>query len=234
MINNKGKNQSFGSTLNLARRGNTSFFEFDIKKWTKKTLIRLACCGLIFLVLFTLKLIDSSSTNRMVEAIHYRLNQEITLKGSYQQALKIKDAIVARGSRALAVLNLDTRFSRQLILPMDGTISVFFNETIPSSGKVSKGIIIEGEAGQSIVAADDGVIIEKVSNMNAGHSLIIKHKGDILTVYKNMAISNVEVNQKVNKGDVIGENNDRLLFEIWNKKEPIDPLELLDVNQSKL
>ena len=234
MINNKGKSQFSGVSLNFTKRTNAPFLEFDIKKWAKKTLIRLSCCGMIFLVLLTLKLINTSTTDRMLEAVHYRLNQEITIKGTYQQALKIKDSVAVRGSRALAVLNIETRFSRQLILPMDGTISVFFNETIPSSGKVSKGIIIEGDAGQSIVAADDGVVLEMVSNMNVGYSLIIKHKGDILTVYKNMAKSNVELNQKVNKGDVIGENGNKLLFEVWNKKDPVDPLEFLDVSQSKL
>ena len=234
MINNRGKSQFSGISPNLARRTKAPFFEVDIKKWTKKTLIRIACCGLIFLMLFVLKLFDTATTQKVVEEVHYRLNQEVSLKDTYQQVLQFKDKVANGGSRALAVLNLETRFSRKLLLPMNGTISVFFNGTIPTSGKVSKGILIEGEEGQSIVAADDGVVIELVSNMNVGYSLIIKHKGDILTVYKNMGRSNVEINQKVSKGDVIGQSTERLLFEVWNKKDPVDPLEFIDVNQSNL
>ncbi len=234
MINNKGKDQPSGYFLNFTRKTNVPYFEFDFKKWSRKTLIRLVCCCLIFLMLFTFKAIGSPATEKLIESVNYRLNQRITFADAYQQAIGIKNAVEERGTRALAVLNLEARFARSLILPMNGTISVFFNETIPASGKTSKGIIIEGQEGQSIVAADDGVVLEIVSNPNTGDSLIIKHKGDILTVYKNMAKSNAEINQSVNKGEIIGESGDKLIFEVWNKKDPVDPLEFIDVDQSKL
>lgn len=234
MINNKGKDQYPGISLASMRKTNVPYFDFDIKKWTQKTMIRLICCCLIFLMLFALKAIGGPTTEKVIETVQYRLNQRITFADAYQQAIAFKNTIEERSNRAVAVFNLETRFTRRLILPMSGTISVFFNETIPASGKPSKGIIIEGREGQKIMAADDGVVLEIVSSPSSGYSLIIKHKGDILTVYKNMANSDAVINQRVSKGDIIGESGEKLVFEVWNKKDPVDPLEFIDVDKSSL
>jgi hypothetical protein len=233
MMNNRAKGQLSGLSQSFLRK-NRPLFELDIKKWGRRTLLRAICCCGIIILLFSLKLIGTSAADRITEEVAFRLRQEITYKDILDRAMLFREAITNRGGQLLEVMNLEAGLTRRLILPMEGTISVLFNEKIPASGKVSRGILIEAEGIQNVLAADDGVVIEQAPSLNEGQSIIIKHRGDILTAYKNMSSSRVELNQRVSKGDVIGESKESIIFEVWDKKEPVDPLDFIDLDKSKL
>jgi septal ring factor EnvC (AmiA/AmiB activator) len=75
--------------------------------------------------------------------------------------------------------------------------------------------------------------VKKIFNVPYGGKAIIVRHGEYLSVYSNLSNVNVKVGQFVNTGDNLGtvmkqvDNTLVLHFEIWNEKEPENPLNWL-------
>ncbi|MBC7196833.1 MAG: peptidoglycan DD-metalloendopeptidase family protein [Deferribacterales bacterium] len=75
--------------------------------------------------------------------------------------------------------------------------------------------------------------VKKIFNVPYGGRAIIIRHGEYLSVYSNLSEVNVKVGQLVNAGDNLGsvmkqtDNTLVLHFEIWNEKEPENPLDWL-------
>ncbi len=72
--------------------------------------------------------------------------------------------------------------------------------------------------------------IKKIFNVPYGGKAIIIRHGEYLSVYSNMRNVNVKLGQNVNTGEILGDvikqpdNTYILHFEIWNEKEPENPM----------
>ena len=112
----------------------------------------------------------------------------------------------------------------------------------PSSGRIienfseprSSGLVFDGKPGDPVLAAADGkVIFSGLGPRGYGNLIIIKHVGDLLTVYAHNRKLLVKEGQQVRRDQPVAELGDsgtdkpKLHFEIRRQGRPIDPLALL-------
>jgi lipoprotein NlpD len=112
----------------------------------------------------------------------------------------------------------------------------------PSSGKViqgfaeprSLGLSIDGRPGDAVNAAADGrVIFSGPGPRGYGNLVIVKHEGDLVSVYAHNRSLLVKEGQTVKRGQRIAELGDsgtdrpKLHFEIRKQGKPVDPARLL-------
>ena len=100
------------------------------------------------------------------------------------------------------------------------------------SKNINDGIDFTAQAGTKVVAADTGLVATVTEDINQIAIVVLKHPGNILTVYANLTNIKVSTNQNVNRGDILGEIPDGdppyLHFEIREGFESVDPLEYLN------
>ena len=120
------------------------------------------------------------------------------------------------------------RESMQLVSPLAGGVIV--NKFRPKSGNL--GVSIASTADTQAVAIGEGTVLLNIWSPEDGYLVQIQHPNSMISIYRNLTQSLVEVGQKVKAGQVIGYNADataegntpRLLnFEIWNDGKPVDP-----------
>jgi murein DD-endopeptidase MepM/ murein hydrolase activator NlpD len=123
----------------------------------------------------------------------------------------------------------DNKISLKFIKPVQGKI---ISEFGPRNGRMHKGIDIQAPEGESIKAAEDGVVIFSGFLKGYGNVVIIKHEGDFFTVYAHNRVNLVKEGEFVKKGQVIGKvgmtgnaQTPHLHFEIRKKTKPLDPTE---------
>jgi len=123
----------------------------------------------------------------------------------------------------------DNKISLKFIKPVEGKI---ISEFGPRNGRMHKGIDIQAPEGESIKAAEDGVVIFSGFLKGYGNVVIIKHEGDFFTVYAHNRVNLVKEGEFVKKGQVIGKvgmtgnaQTPHLHFEIRKKTRPLDPTE---------
>ena len=100
------------------------------------------------------------------------------------------------------------------------------------SKNINDGIDFTARAGTKVVAVDTGLVATVTEDINQIAIVVLKHPGNILTVYANLTNIKVSTNQNVNRGDILGEIPDGdppyLHFEIREGFESVDPLEYLN------
>jgi murein DD-endopeptidase MepM/ murein hydrolase activator NlpD len=111
---------------------------------------------------------------------------------------------------------------RDWVWPADGIQTVSFGQ--------KKGIEISGKSGQPVRAANDGKISFVGGGIRGyGNLVIIRHSGNLLSVYAHNKTVVVKEGQTVAKGQKIAEmgNSDsdtvKLYFEIRRNGKPVDP-----------
>ncbi|MBF25022.1 MAG: hypothetical protein CMP49_00670 [Flavobacteriales bacterium] len=115
--------------------------------------------------------------------------------------------------------------------PADGMISSFFDMK-----EQHWGIDIVANTNTSVKATLDGVVIFSDWSVSSGHTIIIQHVDNIISVYMHNASLTKKSNDFVKSGEVIGimgnsgesSSDPHLHFELWQNGTPIDPLEYLD------
>ncbi|WP_026475950.1 murein hydrolase activator EnvC family protein [Alkaliphilus transvaalensis] len=238
MSTSKNRQQPFGffAKLNQQRPIGTekSMFSFDINTILKRTVVQTVICVFLFIIIFLINMINTGFTNGISHQLAYRMNQEFNYKESYRMVVGWGNQLIVKGEEALEALNLTDISQRNFIMPVENNILTYFNEIDPDTSKKVNGIILGTPEGNPVVAADEGVVIEVDSSHGLGHYIVIKHRGEFLTVYKHLQSSHVELNMKVVKGEEIGLSSNKLLFEIWQRQEPVNPLNFIDVEQINL
>jgi lipoprotein NlpD len=118
----------------------------------------------------------------------------------------------------------------------------------PSAGKVvqdyqapkSNGLVIAGKLGDPILAVADGsVIFSGEGPRGFGNLVIVKHAGDLVSVYGNNKSLSVKEGQVVKKGARLAEmgssgtDKTQLLFEVRQAGKPVDPNKFLASREVK-
>lgn len=104
---------------------------------------------------------------------------------------------------------------------------------ISSYTSVKRGIDIGGSKGQKVSAAADGTVLYKGTMTGYGNVLIIRHSGNVLSVYAHNSRMLVSEKQKVSRGQQIAEmgstdsSRAKLHFEIRFQNKPVDPTKYL-------
>lgn len=98
--------------------------------------------------------------------------------------------------------------------PDAGSVTAVGNFVWPASGRITQGysfyhraIDIANQGGGPILAADAGVITAAgwPSSWGYGNRIIIDHGNGFETLYAHLSVIQVQVGQRVNRGDVIGQ-----------------------------
>lgn len=126
--------------------------------------------------------------------------------------------------------SIDTKISvpenGKMAYPLEGLVIREYSKNI------NDGIDFTARAGTKVVAADTGLVATVTEDINQIAIVVLKHPGNILTVYANLTNIKVSTNQNVNRGDILGEIPDGdppyLHFEIREGFESVDPLEYLN------
>ena len=90
-----------------------------------------------------------------------------------------------------------------------------------------KGILIQGAAGQNIMAAAAGEILY-LGSCDSGYIVQIRHGGGYVSAYQGLSSLNVSVEQQVSAGQIIGASESgQLLFTLTLDDQEVDPLTYL-------
>lgn len=107
-----------------------------------------------------------------------------------------------------------------------------------SGNRMHKGIDLLADVGTPVLTARSGKIISATRNRGMGKYIIVRHRGNIITIYGHLSEIYVHKNEYVRQGQVIGSvgktGNARprdmlphLHFEIRKNDIPQDPLEYI-------
>ena len=118
-----------------------------------------------------------------------------------------------------------TNSSAQLVRPVSGNIIRAY-----AAGR-NEGIDIGVPAGTSVKAADAGTVAAVTTDTSGVAIVVIKHAGNLLTVYTNLADLNVAKNDVVTRGQTIakvGSGDPSFLhFEVRRGLQSVDPADFL-------
>jgi len=107
-----------------------------------------------------------------------------------------------------------------------------------SGNRIHKGIDLLADVGLPVLTARSGKVISATSNRGMGKYVIVRHRGNIITIYGHLSEIYVHKNEYVRQGQIIGSvgktGNARpadmlphLHFEIRKNGIPQDPLEYI-------
>lgn len=96
------------------------------------------------------------------------------------------------------------------------------------------GVDIAEVPGESIRAVHDGTIVMSDFTANDGYTIVIQHRENMISVYRNCSRLMKNIGDKVVKGEAIGTFSNRktdsgkssksfLHFELWHRGKPLDP-----------
>lgn len=107
--------------------------------------------------------------------------------------------------------------------PLNGKIISRFSEE-----KTLKGIKIEMEESENIIASGEGTVVLVDTTKTYGRMLILKHSGGFFSLYGNCDEIFVRRNEKVNLAQNLGKvsvkkSNSFLYFEVWQNDKFFDP-----------
>jgi len=231
MVTRKNKANYFSNSL--AKR-KLSINSNNYQNWFRKTFIKTIISATLLLVVVIIQMLNFQSPKNALHFIKGKLEYNTSIEMNIAQVKKLPNYVMSVGDKALEVMKIEGDLQNRFILPVDGKIVTYFDENIDETSSVSNGLIFSSDIGENIYSVDDGVIIDIGSNKSIGNYLIIKHKGELLSVYKYVEANNVVLNQRVEKGQVIGTSSGKLLLEIWHKNEAIDPSKYINLSTRQL
>lgn len=163
------------------------------------------------------------------EEISTNVSQEIKVDTSSTQ----EERILAEHIRESVERNTskEPTLTKQLFLydPIVGTISQGFS--LPNHPAVD--IVAEKDA--QIRACLEGIVLHASYSDEDGHTVIIRHENDIVSIYKHAKTINVKAGMQVKTGQTIGivgssgtrSTGPHLHFELWSDVGPLDPMDYL-------
>ncbi|MBE0069582.1 peptidoglycan DD-metalloendopeptidase family protein [Thermoanaerobacterium thermosaccharolyticum] len=224
----------------------------NLKKYFGMFENQLIVCFLLLGVAMLFKAINVPMTNKAMaevkSVLNYNSNYENTKKGLKLVMSKIpslkNDVVKVFSNKTEDVKDTVTQNANtKMIKPISGDIvSVFGTKVDPNSGKEIKndGIDISVTNDEPVEAVLDGeVMIADNSNPDWGKVVVIRHNGDVRSVYAYLSEIDVKVGDKVLQGQVIGRigsdknKSTALHFEIWENGKPVDPESKINFNVVK-
>lgn len=178
------------------------------------------------------------------EQIRYKhtlamLNEDTTIKKAYIEMLKKKKDALEESFKLISkqpqntTTNSIAKFKGKLPWPIKGEIVKNNNKSLQNS-IYNNGIKISSKNDENVKAVFNGVIQYINWIKGYGNIVIIAHDNNYFTVYANLDLIGVQLNESVKSGEPIGKinvegtvNNPYIYFEIRQKDKALDPLEWL-------
>lgn len=113
----------------------------------------------------------------------------------------------------------------EMITPVEGIITRQFD-----AREQVLGVRVATEPAAEVAAVEGGTVIQSLWSPDAGHTILIQHNANLISLYRNLTRSNVTAGQRVKSGELIGvtgDNNREGLnpfeFELWSNGKAVDP-----------
>ncbi|MBR6613765.1 MAG: M23 family metallopeptidase [Clostridia bacterium] len=185
--------------------------------------------------------------------IEYKLPSDVQTEANNVEVAKYETAISSISTNVSNIKEdktsdtIDNEEEKKLkrVWPVDGEIireyakdTLIYSKTL-GMWLIHTGIDIKSELGENVKCIADGKVISIESNNFYGNVVRIEHEDGYISVYSNLAEDNLpKVNQKINKGEIIGtigdtaygesEEESHLHFEIIKDGTNINPEEFLN------
>ena len=174
------------------------------------------------------------------DLIDYIKNKQNEAKVVESEIIKIQKKLELKSKQ----LSKDLAFEKNknnLIWPVEKGILLsqfgeVFHKDLPGIKIINNGVEIGVEKDAKIRSVFDGVVTKILITPNGLKAVIVRH-GQYLTVYSNLKVTNVQVGQKILKGNKLGtiftnedDGSGILEFQIWKGLEKINPMNWLKNN----
>lgn len=200
----------------------------------KKILTQLLVSILVVLLIILFKSINTPITNNASSLIRKAMYAEFNYKESITQvkeyATKIKDYTI----KSVPVFNKFTK-EVEMSRPIEGIVISSYGENnnpITENKTFQRGIDVKAVNMKIVKSVDDGVVALIGESESYGKFIKISHGDDIFSIYSNLDRIYVKKNERIIRGQRIGElgdlNNSYLHFELWIKNDAVDPQLYLD------
>lgn len=163
--------------------------------------------------------------SRQLTIREYRENGRIVKTEVLENVVleKPKVQIAKQGTKQVPALGTGA-----LVYPVVGVTTSYFG---PRWGGVHQGIDIGAQTGTPVLAADSGMVVFRGWEGNYGYIVRINHGSGMVTWYGHLSGFNVQLGDRVNKGDVIGyvgntgySTGPHLHYEVHVDGSPVNPL----------
>ena len=134
--------------------------------------------------------------------------QEELVRPENKETVKRKKEDQQLVNKARNTSSKDKLWTGKFIWPVEGIVSTDFGATRYVNGSLQSrhsGIDIACEKGKNISATNTGVVRLANNLLVTGNTIIIDHGWNVFSSYSHLSKINVEVGEKVNKGQKIGE-----------------------------
>ncbi len=185
--------------------------------------------------------ISSEQRNKLLAKVQQNKKIYLNKLQQYQSSAKeIKRLIVEQERKRLTLENQGIieptdfpKLKRNMIWPAEGyVISHFGRHKHPKWKTITEniGIDIKAKFGQDVRAVANGIVTAITWQRGRGNIVIINHLGGYFSVYTHLSQIIVQIDQKIQIGQVIGNVGDTgslqgpmLHFEIWKGNRALDP-----------
>ncbi|HLW39055.1 MAG TPA: M23 family metallopeptidase, partial [Brumimicrobium sp.] len=163
-------------------------------------------------------------------SVSENMTNDMTQEIKVDTSITLEEKELAKHIKESAERNVAAKspIARQLFLfdPIVGVISKGFS--LPNHPAVD--IVAEKDA--QIKACLEGIVLHASYNDNDGHTIIIRHANDIISIYKHTKTVYVKAGTQVKTGQSIGvvgnsgeqSTGPHLHFELWSDVGPLDPM----------
>ena len=194
---------------------------------TASLLRKMLVAAAIIIIVIVLKSIDTEFTQSVVGYIRDSITEDMDIDETLGKlkfvANYIPDSIAVFGQNIGQTEEITPFFS----IPAEGKV-------VGQFGSGNTGIDIVGTKNNNVYSVADGQVMSIGADKNGGQYIKIDHGNDIITLYEGCSQIDVNIGDRVIKGNKIGTMGEgpsggyALHFEAWVNNKPVDPLKLIE------
>lgn len=218
---------------------------FSMDKFIKKNAIRVIVCVAILTMVYSIKSLPFSVTQKVTQGVKWSITHETDLNGISNKGVvptisnQIKEWVnigeeIEQGERETEVSN-----TIEYTPPVEGIVTSPFEDQIHPVFETkieARGIEISTEPASDIYAIDKGKVVNIQEGMNGGKKITIEHENLMKSVYEGCYESPVKLNDEVKQGELLGKTETTiegemslLYFELWKEDKAVNPLDYMDL-----
>ena len=184
---------------------------------------------------------------KVVDGKYAKEEIKVSSKKVNPKAKKVQKRISKEYKEAMSIYNTVTPhsyISSEFILPLDSKITSSFGKARVYNGSLKgyhSGTDFRAKVGTPIIAANDARVVLVKDRFYSGGTVLLDHGEGIYTCYFHMSKFNVEKNQMVKKGELLGLSGEsgrvtgpHLHFSARINGVQVDPLQLISLLNKNL
>ncbi|MCM1064452.1 MAG: peptidoglycan DD-metalloendopeptidase family protein [Eubacterium sp.] len=214
--------------------------QFRFRPWILQTVIVVFCvlCGAAIGYVFYEtddRLQQTTRSASEIEQLELQ-NQELTDRNAELESLLaaqgekiqiLSDTVNQKVESETALLQQLESLTTPVELPLTGRATM---EEVTEGNPMC---IFTGASGTMAVATANGTVIAVNDDVEYGHNIWVDHGNGYITIYRNQGDAMVKQGETVKQGAtlfLIGEDNNKLGYQMMRDNEYIDPMEMLILN----